>query len=518
MKKIEGIIDLKKENDIYIAVKGRIEKEDNLEADEIYCKRMYEKYKEKMFQYVKGEYVIVIKDKDTVIMARDKIGAEQLYYSMQKDKLYYSTQFKFFLNDSSISKEIRKDILQQFLTYEYIAAPDTILKNIYKIEPGTFIIWKDNKMKKVKYYNILKRYKKISKRKEKEFKTCKKNLQEKLEEKIEKSVCKDKIYGSYLSGGIDSSLVTGIASKYTKYPIKTFSIGFKDDDFDEAKYAKEIAKYFKCEHHELYIDQEDMIKTIKKIPYIYDEPFADTSQIPTIILNELAKGKVDEVITGDGADQIFCGSTVYDKLGKLKIKEKIARYSEVIQFDSKKREKRIRCLILDAKKKKLYKMKNYGIRKKRIARMLLETQKFLPDRLLNKVLKSSDENGIDLIKPFSDYTIIEESYKIPLKYKYFNGEKKYILKEIVYDLIPKEYLDRPKHGFGVPIEKWLTTEPMYSELLRVANKEVIEKQGIFEFEKIKQFIENFKEEKRKGDAIILWSFYVFQIWYKTYMG
>ena len=518
MKKIEGILDLKEKNDLYIAVKGRIEKEDSSEADEIYCKKMYEKYKEKMFQYMKGEYVIVIKDKDTVIMARDKIGAEQLYYSLQEDKIYYSTQFKFFLNDSNIEKEIRKEILQQFLTYAYIAAPDTILKNIYKLEPGTFIIWEHNKIKKVRYYNILKRYKKISKRKEKEFKTCKKNLQEKLEENIKKSVCKDKIYGGYLSGGIDSSLVTGIASKYTKYPIKTFSIGFKDDEFDEAKYAKEIAKYFKCEHHELYIDQEDMIKTIKKILYIYDEPFADASQIPTIILNEFAKGKVDEVITGDGADQIFCGSTIYDRLNRISLKEFLSANCNIIQYDRRIRENRIRKKFFTVNKETTYNLKKYKFLNRKIARMLLETQKFLPDRLLNKVLKSSDENGISLIKPFSDYTIIEESYKIPLKYKYFNGEKKYILKEIVYDLIPKEYLERPKHGFGVPMEKWLTTEPMYLELLRVSNKEAIENQGIFEFEKIKQFIENFKEEKKKGDAIILWSFYIFQIWYETYMG
>lgn len=516
MEKLEGIIDINIENDFYIQIKGKIEKKGTLETNESYCKKMYEKYKENMFNHINGEYVIVIKDKNTVIMARDKIGHEQLYYTIKNNQIYYSTQFKFFLNNKNIEKSIRLDILQQYLTYSYIAAPDTILKEIYKIEPGTYITYRNNRIKKIKYYNILKKYKKISRKTEKDLKKCKKDFLEKLESKIKESISKDKIYGSYLSGGIDSTLVTGIASKYAKHPLKTFSIGFKDDEFDEAKYAKKIAQYFKCDHNELYINEEVMLETIKKIPYIYDEPFADPSQIPTIILNEFAKGKVDEVLTGDGADQIFCGSTIYDRLDKHSLKKYWKAHCNTAQFDRKLREKRIKENFFDFKRTTIYKT-NYYLLNRRVLRMLLETQKFLPDRLLNKVLKSSNKNGICLIKPFSDYSIIEESYKIPLKYKYFKGEKKYILKEIVYDLIPKEYLDRPKHGFGIPLQKWLTEEPMYSEILRVFNKDLIEKQGIFEFEKISKFIKNFKEEKKKGDAIILWSFYIFQIWYETYM-
>lgn len=518
MEKIEGIFDNNVLQDITVELKGNIYKDSDSETDEEYCKKMYKKYKEEMFKYIKGEYVLVLRDGDKIILARDKIGIEQLYYSINKRKLYYSTEFKFFLKNANFKKIIRKDILQQFLTYTYIAAPDTILKNIYKLEPGSMVIFKKNKIKKVKYYDLVNTYKELSQNQEQDFTQCKQNIINTIENIIKSNIQKDKTYGSFLSGGIDSTLITAVANKYCEKTIQTFSIGFYDKEFDEAQYAKEIAKYLGCSYNEIYINQKMVLDAIKKIPYIYDEPFADGSQIPTIILNEFAKKKcIDTVFTGDGADQIFYGSTLYDNIDKKIEENKIKNYSRKVQFDAYIRERRIRWYMTKGRKSKIYNVDYYKIKNNKISRMLLETQKFLPDRLLCKVLKPSSYNGIRLIKPFSTTDIVEESYKIPEKYKYFNGEKKYILKEIVYDYVPKKYLDREKHGFSIPIKKWLLEEPFYSELLRVSDEKFLKKQHIFDSKKIKEYIEIFKEKRKKGDAIVLWCFYVFQIWYETYM-
>lgn len=464
---------------------------------------MYEKYSEDMFKYIDGEYAIAIKDKNRIILARDKIGNEQMYYMKKDNILYYSSNLKFFINNN-YEKRLRKDIIQEFLTYSYIAAPNTILYNVYKLEPGTIIIYDKSEIKNIRYYNIVNFYKR-KKRKSRSFLECKENLKKELETSIKSEIQHNRIYGSFLSGGIDSTLVTAIARKYTDKPLETFTIGFHDLKFNEAQYAKEISDYLKCNHNVKYIDKNDTEIIVEKILEIYDEPFADPSQIPTIILHRFAKENgISEIFVGDGADQLFCGSNIYNKVRN-------------ILFDKIRRQYRVKKNFINVKKSIRYKSCYNSFKGIRTNRSIFEINNFLPNRLLNKIQRVADNFNLKLIKPFVNTSVIEESCSIPLKYKFFNKEKKYILKEIVYDFVPKEYLDRPKHGFGIPIQKWILEEGIYSEILRVSSKEFLNEQKIFDVEKVEKFILNYFNTKLEADAYILWSFYIFQRWYEKYI-
>ena len=453
-----------------------------------------------MFKYIDGEYVIVIKDKNRIILARDKIGNEQMYYMKRDSLLYYSSNLRFFMNNN-YEKRLRKDMIQEFLTYSYIAAPNTILLNVYKLEPGSIVIYEENNIKTIKYYDILRTSHKVNKT----FLEHKEELKENLEEIIKRKVQDDKIYGTFLSGGIDSTLITAIASKYAKKPLETFTIGFHDSEFDESQYAKEISNYLKCKNHVKYIDKKDFIENINNIIEIYDEPFADPSQIPTIVLNKFVKDKgIREVLVGDGADQLFCGSNIYNKRRK-------------ILFDKVRRQYRVKKNFINDKKSIRYKNKDKVFRSIRNNRMLFEIYNFLPNRILNKIQNVANNYNIRLIKPFVEPKIVEEAYKIPLKYKFFNKEKKFIIKEITYNFVPKKYLNRPKHGFGIPIKKWILEEEMYSEILRVSNEKFLNEQKIFDANKIKKFVINYPNTRYKADSYILWSFYIFQRWYEKYI-
>lgn len=464
---------------------------------------MYEKYSEDMFKYIDGEYVIAIKDKNRIILARDKIGNEQMYYMKKENILYYSSNLKFFINNN-YEKRLRKDIIQEFLTYSYIAAPNTILYNVYKLEPGSIIIYDKSEIKNIRYYNIVDFYKR-KKRKSRTFVECKKELKKELEASIKNEIQHNRIYGSFLSGGIDSTLVTAIARKYMDKPLETFTIGFHDLKFDEAQYAKEISDYLKCNYNVKYIDRSDTEIIVETILEVYDEPFADPSQIPTIILNEFAKEKgISEIFVGDGADQLFCGSNIYNKVRK-------------ILFDKIRRQYRVKKNFIDVKKSIRYKNYYKAFKEIRTNRSIFEINNFLPNRLLNKIQKVADNYNLKLIKPFVNTRVVEESCKIPLKYKFFNNEKKYILKEIVYDFVPKKYLDRPKHGFGIPIKEWLLEEAVYSEIIRVSSKEFLNEQKMFDANKVERFILNYSNTKFEADAYILWSFYIFQRWYEKYI-
>lgn len=327
--------------------------------------------------------------------------------------------------------------------------------------------------------------------------------------------------------------------KYSKNPIKTFSIGFYEKYYNEADEARKISDRIGTNHYELYIDKITALETVKKIPYYYTQPFADASELATIVLNEFAKkNNITNVLTGDGADQLFCGCTIYDTIFKVQrthtilnplniyVKPELIKNNRklIYLFSNSDKEYQDQCDIIyyesllkgllkydeNNRLKSEFKIESNNWQQRRL---FFDFDTFCCERVLTKMGVAAKKNDIEIFTPFLYKDIIEYSLRIPHKYKYYKKNKKFILKDILFKYIPQEFINTKKRGFAIPTQKWLQTY-LYEDLKRLSNQKFIDKQNLFNSNYIEKIIKNIDD--RKYTAII-WDFYIFQLWYETYM-
>ena len=534
--------------DLIICIDGEINNKEeicekldiNYTSDVELLKELYIKYNEEFINKIEGFFVIALydKEKNKLFLIRDKIGTKQLYYYIKNNDICFASELKAIIKYPEFEKKINYNALSRYFRYTYINPPQTIFENTYKIEHGHYIVWQNGKIQNKTYWDGIEKFNDLSKHQIKDFQEAKTNLEDMIKKYLEMIIRSNNNFGIYLSGGVDSSLVAAICSKISKSPVNTFSIGFFEKERNEAENAKKIAEYLKTNHHEIYIGEDKLLETIKKVPEYYDEPFSDASEIPTIILNEFAcKNNIKIAITGDGADQLFCGSTIYDKIYRrekifnplnIKLEWKIIKNTKLhhiyannnpknqTQSDIEYKEKQFNGLFRENDKKRYNFEDKINSKNWQVKRMMIDVNTFLPNRINTKTNRPSNTNGIEIKSPFLANNIIEYSFKIPQKYKYHKKNKKYIFKQILYKYIPEELFDKKKRGFGVPISKWLTTY-LYQDLMRVSNKEFIEKQNIFNYEKLSELLEKIKNDKyQERVSQILWNLYIFQLWYIKY--
>lgn len=424
-----------------------------------------------------------------------------------------------------------------YFRYHYINPPQTIFKDIYKLKHGHYLVFKDNEIQEKTYWSVFDNYNNNSKNLEKDFNKIEEILNENICSFIKNIVNKEENYGVYLSGGIDSSLVTAISTKYAYKKIDTFTIGFYDEKYNEAEKSKRIAKYLGTNHHELYVNTESLLEVIKKIPKYYAEPFADPSELPTILLNEFAKeNNIKIALTGDAADQLFCGSRVYDLIKEcqflqtvfnplhIHIPPKLIKKRKIFYtFCNNDKRYKSQCdvsffetvlegLFKDSGQKR-YEEEKINSKNWQEKRMILDFDTYSCCRINTKMGTAANKNNIEVRSPFLNTDLIEYSFRIPHKYKYYKKIKKYVLKEILFDYIPRELFSEKKKGFDIPTKKWLKTY-LYNDLNRVASQEFIENQKIFNYEKLQELIKDIDNYKTTQ---ILWDFYMFQLWYEEYM-
>lgn len=426
-----------------------------------------------------------------------------------------------------------------------IQAPNTIFENVYKLVPGTILDFYFGEIKHISFWKSIEEFRAREDSFSGSYEDAKSELSRLLNYSISERLISDVPLGCFLSGGIDSTLVALFAQKQLTEPLKTFSIGFKEDNFNEAIYAKQIAEYLGCKHKELYIDESDMLKLIESLPYYYDEPFADPSMIPTMLVSKLAKSEVSVALSGDGGDEFFCGYSRYNRIRQLQLLRPVgAVLSKIIDFPFN-----IEDIIPDRVKKLLL---NYDSRYKTqydilynsdvinrmfleqcepnlvseveyqnknwvIEAMLFDQVSYLPG-VLSKVDRASMKYSLEVRCPLLDHNLLEFSYSLPLHYKYTNGGGgKRILKDILYDNIPRSLIDRPKHGFCAPVTKWLKG-PLKLKLLAYSEPSYIENQGVFCKEAISDLVSDFifHDEKEEQLGEIIWRFFAFQLWYDYY--
>jgi asparagine synthase (glutamine-hydrolysing) len=525
----------------------------------------WRQWEEKAIQRWHGMFAIALFDekKNELICIRDRAGVKPFYFYWKEDVFLFGSELKALLAHPAFKKEIDKNAVASFLQYGYVSHPHCIYKDTYKLQPGHFLKLKlDSKeIRTTQYWNVYDYYNKPK---------LKIGLPEAIEE-TEKILQKafqyrmvaDVPVGVFLSGGYDSSCVTALLQKNSAEKIKTFTIGTTDNKLDEAPYAKEIAAHLGTDHTEYYCSPKEALDIIPKLPYYYDEPFADSSAIPTILVSRLARKKVTVALSADAGDEIFAGYNRYDyvsrygkKIGaipkpvrKMAIaamenisSEKIPYLRHKQNFHS--RYDKLKNLLADPSPSELLKNLSQVFTSKEIKRlfnpsvselptahnsrglingyddplaymMAIDYQTYMVDDILQKVDRAAMSVSLEGREPFLDQAIIEWAASLPSEYKYYNGQKKYILKQIVHKYLPQQIMERPKMGFGIPIENWLSTElkELVEEYLSEKN---LESHGLFNIVAVRNLVKEFFNGK-KEKHLKVWYLLMFQMWYKQWM-
>ncbi len=508
--------------------------------------KAYIRYGTECFERFNGMFAIVIYDRtrDCIILARDRMGVKPLYYYFDANSLIWGSELKPIMLCPAFVKELRTDVLSRFFCNDYIASPDTIFEHTYKVEPGQFIICKaGTEPEKKTFWSLTDRYHELSAGLYTDYTQARTNLQTLLEDSVRRRMVADVPVGIFLSGGIDSTLVAALAQKVSSAPVRTYTIGFDTKEENEAIYAGEVAKALGTDHTELYIGEKELFDLLEAVPDYYDEPFADPSLLPTMLVSKLARQDVTVVLSGDGGDELFCGYEMYDWLYKGQRLDAGAGlayalggrywgkkmpnivYSYImnrdpgykVQFVESAKERILGSMLVDPYMSPKYDIEaGLGVSDWQIRRMLLDMKTYLPDDILCKVDRASMRYSLETRNPLIDYRVVEESFKMPHSFKYKDGDKKHILKDITYSLVDRSLLDRPKQGFGVPLRAWLMTY-LNNDLKSYADPDKLRKQGLFKPEFITGLISDMERSDKTIYSTLAWCFYVFQRWYARYM-
>ncbi|NVO02099.1 MAG: asparagine synthase (glutamine-hydrolyzing) [Bacteroidetes bacterium] len=452
---------------------------------------LFIEYKEKCVDYLRGMFAFVIWNfqKKELFGARDRFGIKPFHYYIDNDKFVWGSEIKSITVSDNIKKEISIEALDSYFAYGYIQREKSIFTQIKKLLPGHYFYLKPSEEKKL----TIKQYWQINFEPDysKTIEYWKDAIYQSLNESVKMRMISDVPLGAFLSGGIDSSIVVALMSQNSTNRIKTFSIGFNEEKFSELKFARQVAEMYNTEHHELIVEPES-IELLPKLVKAYDEPFADSSAIPTYYVSKFAREYVTVSLSGDGGDELFAGYNSYSKmiaLSKSRINNKFIfgtlnkiipdyLYGKGLSYYLSKDKNNIGAyfcswkdyerkkifnshiksnLILYAENIKLDLLKN--LHSDFISRMQqLDMQTYMVDDILTKVDRASMMNSLEARVPILDHQFAELSFKIPSEYKINGGNKKYILKETFKDILPKEVLSHKKTGFAVPLDNWFKTD------------------------------------------------------------
>ena len=499
-------------------------------------------------QKFNGFFAFAIFDKETreVFLARDHVGIKPLYYAESKSKFIFGSELKA-LTPLLENRKINQAGLINYFAYTYIPSPYTIYANVHKLLPGHYIIIKNGKSVIKQYYDLnapLKSQESVDY----------KDLKKIIEQSVEDRLIADVPVGAFLSGGLDSTIITGIASKLHK-GINSFSIGFKDEPFfDESKHAERISSFYGTHHHTFRLSNDDLFEELDNFLDYIDEPFADSSALAVYILSKNTRKHVKVALSGDGADELFAG---YNKYKGLQTVESLHSFSGLIKlssamleklpssrnsvFSNKVRQLKKAALLAGLNDAEKYDFLTQFIHEGELRSLLSnydDTKSFLLDHkttpvsnlnevLLNdiqlvlqndmlvKVDRNSMGNSLEVRVPFLDPRVVQYAISLPEQYKIHEGHGKWILRKAFLNEVPEAVLARKKHGFDVPLLKWFRNE-LNSRLTELLDRDFIEDQGIFNYQYIVILLKRLNS-KNPGDVhILLWELLVFQTWYKKW--
>ncbi|MSU54441.1 MAG: asparagine synthase (glutamine-hydrolyzing), partial [Candidatus Staskawiczbacteria bacterium] len=505
----------------------------------------YQEWGAKCVEKFSGMFAFVIFDetKSQLFLARDRIGEKPLYYYQDQEKFVFGSEIKAILEDISIVRQVDAQGLSNYVAFGHSIAPDTMYRGIKKLLPGHYMVFENGRADITKYWDSRVVEEPIQKEKEYYIK----KIQELFEASVKERLISDVPLGVFLSGGLDSSAVVAMMAKHQTSPIKTFSIGFNvpGTEFNELADAKIVADYFKTDHHEIILQEQDLIDALPELVYHFDEPFADAAAFPVFLLSKFAKQHVSVALTGDGGDEIFGGYRRYavekhmqalsvpgmlaagfyalpglrktKKLLKaLAIKNPLERYASWISFFSPDMQEQLFVAnqpdALGAYKKHLSKVGN-GTWLDKI--MYLDQKILLPDAYLEKVDKMSMAFGLETRAPMLDHKLVEFANSMPAKYKIKGLTTKYLFREAMKGILPASILNKKKHGFAVPINPWFRGK-LKEYLFEVIFDPKTRARGYFNYAYIEKLHKMYQNGNQPLDSQF-WLLLNFELWHRKFI-
>ncbi len=500
----------------------------------------YEEYKEKIVDKLRGMFAFVIWDikKKEMFGARDPFGIKPFYYTKQNDTFMFSSEIKTFLPHPDFKKELNKEALKPYLTFQYSALEETFFKGVYRLKPGHLIKYKNGEITIKKYFNY--KYKE----QKQEFEKLVDELNNDIKESVKYHKISDVKVGAFLSGGVDSSYVVSILK-----PNETFSVGFDYEKFNETNYSKELSDLLNIENKRKLINADEFFEALPNVQYYSDEPHANLSAVPLYFLSELARKDVTVVLSGEGADELYGGyeeyytSTVFKCYKKIPyiirkgIKNIVSKFPYfkgqgfLIKGGKKLEEYYIgQAFIMDDDEANNILNNQYKSKlsfrditkpyfdevkdQDDVTKMqYIDMNLWLPNDILLKADKMTMAHSLELRVPFLDRELFKKSITIPTKYKISNGTTKYVLRKASEKEVPLEWAKRKKKGFPVPFSIWIREEKYYKKVKEMLESDICKK--FFNQDIVLDLLEKHYQNKENNGRKI-YTIYSFLIWYKKY--
>jgi len=512
---------------------------------------------DKTLEKIKGMFGFAVFDKEkrTVTLARDRIGEKPLYYGMVNGAFVFASDIGCIRVLDDFNNGINTDVLDIYFEDGYIPSPYSIYNDIYKLEPGKYLTVQVDSLETAisTYYSLRDvAYRGQHDRFKGSFEEASLELERLLTDSIKGQMVADVPLGAFLSAGIDSSTIVSLMQKVAPGKVRTFTIGMNDDRYNEAVYAKEIAQHLGTDHTELYITEDDAKAVIPKLPFMFGEPFADSSQIPTYLVSKMTRDHVTVSLSGDGGDELFCGynsyrsvSRVWNKISKIPYPIRKALSSAQllaagrdITGDPKKEVKYLKAKYMGARspyeihkfehetdpligqialKKGTAKYKCMDIPKDFLGEvnheaMLMDMLLYHPEDILVKVDRTAMAVSLETRVPMLDRDVVDFAFSLPIDYLRDDKTGKKVLRDVLYRYVPREMMERPKKGFSIPISKWLLDSDLRQWAEELLDRDKIRQQGILDADVVHKIWTDFTT--RGIYRVQIWYILMFQQWYE----
>jgi asparagine synthase (glutamine-hydrolysing) len=501
----------------------------------------------------------------TLSLVRDRLGIKPLYWSRQGRQFLFGSELKALRACPDLALEINRDALAAYMRWSYVPAPHSIFRNVHKLEPGTILTVKHGQAPAIEHYWSARRLacEATAHATEPNDDEARKTLDDLLRRSVAQHMVSDVPLGAFLSGGIDSSLVVALMQAQSTQPVRTFSIGFHEERYNEAKQAKSVAEHLRTDHTELYVELRHAQAIIPRMPEYFDEPFGDSSQLPTYLVAEMTRRHVSVALSGDGGDELFAGYSryqwaemVHQRFGRLPLalRRMIAAIIETVpgsvwtilnrvlpdQLSAGRLEDRMgklayymsrtdgnaiyraqhahwpSGLVLDGSESK-------GITWDKslaetvpdfVTRMqLMDLLQYLPDDILTKVDRATMAVSLEARVPLLDHRIVDFALKLPKRHKRRGKQTKWLLRQVLYDYVPRELIDRPKMGFAAPIGQWLR-EPLRDWSEELLDERRLTEDGFFNAKAIRAGWNSYLAGNNALREPI-WGVLMFQAWHEA---
>jgi asparagine synthase (glutamine-hydrolysing) len=515
----------------------------------------YEEFGPSCVDHLRGMFAFAIWDdrEKKLFIARDRVGKKPLYYSVTRGgTLVFGSELKSLLEHPDVERNINPQALDAYFSLGYVPDPICIFDNVEKLPPGHHLTFTNGRLSVERYWD----FSYESNGNGHSAADYLDELRSLLDEAVRLRLVSDVPLGAFLSGGIDSSTVVGLMARHMDQPVKTFSIGFNEDSYNELKYARLTAKKFGTDHHEFLVTP-DICEVVDQLAWHFDEPFADSSAIPTFVVSKLAREHVKVVLTGDGGDELFAGYTRYlteHQRSKFDLIPRIVReglmdpvsrrlphgawgrnYLHNVSLDPISRYLDNVSVFTGLNKESLYtadfsdQLRDSGLLcsyfrelsgnvstgAKLDSLLYIDSKTYLPGDILTKVDRMSMAVSLEARVPLLDHKLIEFVTRIPASLKMAGLETKHLFKRAIADLVPAEILNRPKQGFGVPIQQWINQQ-LRERIRDTLNDPRTLQRGYVARSHVELLLDE-HERGRRDHAMALWSLLMLELWHRQYV-